>query len=99
MGFATPSVSEKVYTSGNAVSPGVIATLAKYTATFTVTGARQGDKVAVGAASLTWMCPIGIEIVGFVSANDTISVEYRNLTAGALGVPAHDISYCVSRGI
>lgn len=99
IGFVSPSVSEKVYTTGNAVSPGVIASLSKYTATFTVGGAGQGDKVTVGIASLAWMCPIGIEIVGFISAGNTVSVEYRNVTAAPIGVGAHDISYCVTRGV
>lgn len=99
VGFAQPSVSETVVTSGNAISPGVIVSMSSYTKTFTVVGARQGDKVRLSSASTEWMCPIGIEIVGFISDSNTVSVSYRNLTGSPIGVPAHDITYCVERGI
>jgi hypothetical protein len=99
VGFSTPSVSEKVATAGNAISPGVIASLGKVTINRTVGGAKQGDRVTVGVTSTGWLVPVGIEVVGFVSAPNTVSIEYRNLTGSSIGVPAHDVSYCVERGV
>lgn len=98
VGFSAPSISEKVYTSGNSVKPGSIASLAKHTENFTVVGAIQGDRVIIGASGATWMAPIGIEVTAFISSVNTVSVEYRNVSAGPISILAHDISYTVVRG-
>jgi hypothetical protein len=96
-GWGAVSVSNKNFTSGNAMSPGVIAGAAKSDITITVTGAKQGDNVKIGTASTAWFSSIGVEVEAFISATNTIMVSYRNVTAAPVGVGAHDISYEVER--
>lgn len=96
-GFATPSVGEQFYTSGNAISVGVVASLGSGTFTKTVTGAKQGDKVTLTPASTSWPAPAGIVVSSFVSAPNTVSIQYTNVTGSAIGVPAHDFGILVTR--
>lgn len=63
------------------VAPGSIASLATYTTTITVTGARAGMTVLVGppAALQAGLIPFGV-----VTAVDTVTLSIYNSTAGAL---------------
>lgn len=99
VGFSIASVSESVTTTGGAVSPGVINALSKWDYTATVMGARQGDRVEFGTVDTNWPVPIGVEVQAFVSAPNTVTISYRNVTANPIGVPAHDVRYCVLRGV
>jgi hypothetical protein len=67
--------------------------------TATVTGACQGDRVSISTVSTVWPVPVGIEVEAFVSAANTVTISYRNVTASAIGVPPHDMRYVVNRGI
>ena len=99
IGFTTHSVSEKTATTGSSISPGVIAPNTTYTATVTLTGASQGDTVTISTSSTVWIVPsTGVFVVAFVSAANTISIQYTNPTAINIGVPAHDVLYKVTRG-
>jgi hypothetical protein len=84
-------------TTGNAVNVGVVLAGLIQTYAMTVSGALLGDEVYVGPVSNTWVCPVGIDVRAYVSAASTVTVEYRNVTAGAIGVPAHDITVAVRR--
>jgi hypothetical protein len=99
IGFTVPSVSELVTTTGSAISPGVILTGTFFNYTATVTGAGQGDRVSISTVSTVWPVPVGIEVEAFVSAANTVTISYRNVTASAIGVPPHDMRYVVNRGI
>jgi hypothetical protein len=97
VGFATPSVSEQFYTSGNAISPGVISVAGNATFNRTVTGAKQGDKVTLTPLGFTWPVPVGIDVFGYISAANTVTIRYDNVTTGAIGVPSHDFGILVTR--
>lgn len=98
-GFATYSVSESVATSGSTFTPGTITTLSSYTQNITLTGAVQGDNVIIGTPYTVWPVPIGIEIIGYVSAPNTVTFKYRNVTGGSIVVSAHDLIYTVTRSL
>jgi len=98
LGFSSPSVGEQIYTTGNAISTGVIASLGSFAFTKTITGAKQGDKVTLTPSSTTWPAPAGIVISAFVSASfNTISIQYTNVTGSGIGVPSHDFGILVTR--
>lgn len=96
-GFVTYSVGQQWYTSGNAISPGTINSLASYTYTTTVTGTTQGDKVTLTPASTSWPAPAGIIVTAFISAPNTVSIQYTNVTGSPIGVGAHDFGILVTR--
>ena len=68
-------------TKSATIAPGSIATLATYTTTVTITGARAGMAVQVGApaALQSGLIPFAI-----VTAADTVTLSIYNSTAGAL---------------
>lgn len=100
IGFTTPSISQKVTTTGTAINTGAIAAGATWlSAGFTVTGARVGDSVRVGCATGTFPLAAGLTIDGLVTANDTVKFAVRNGTAGSLTPAAFDITYVVERGV
>jgi hypothetical protein len=96
-GWAAKSVSEKIVTTGTSVNPGLIGAGATVTLTFTVNNASLGDIVIFGPMLGAWPVVVGIEIRAFVSAANTVSVSYRNFTAGGLTPAAHDIYYSVEK--
>jgi hypothetical protein len=97
-GFSSPSVGEQIYTTGNAISPGVIASLSSSTFTKTITGAKQQDKVTLTPSSTSWPAPAGIVVSAFISAAfNTVSIQYTNVTGSSIGVPAHDFGILVTR--
>lgn len=96
-GFPIPSVGQQYFTTGNAISVGVIASLSANTYTLTVTGAGQGDKVTLTPASTSWPVPAGITVSAFVSAANTVSIQYTNNTGSFIGVGAHDFGVLVTR--
>lgn len=96
-GWGAKSLSERIVTTGSAVNPGLIAAGASYSKTFTLTGAAQGDRVTVGTVTTAWPVNVGVEVEGFISAANTVTVQYRNVTAGGITPAAHDISYEVER--
>lgn len=96
-GFTTVSVGDQFYTTGNAISPGVVGSLASATYTRTVTGAKQSDRVTLTPSSTTWPVPAGIVVSAFISAANTVSIQYTNVTGSAIGVPAHDFGILVTR--
>lgn len=97
-GFATPSVSEQFYTTGNAISPGTIAAASHFIYSLTLNGARQGDKVTLTPSSLVWPTPDGIVEKAYVSvAGTTIAIKEINGTAAGIAVPAHDFGIMVTR--
>jgi len=98
-GFVTPSVSESVATTGNTFTPGTITTLNSYTQNITVTSARQGDIISLATSATVWPVPIGIQVVAYVSAPNTVTFKYDNVTAGSIAVPSHDWIYTVSRSL
>lgn len=97
-GFITPSVSARFATTGNAISPGVIASLGSYVFNKTVTGAAQGDLVQLYSPSTVWpeLAP-GIVVVSYTSGANQVSIQYTNVTPNAIGVPAHDFGFEVTR--
>lgn len=98
VGFVTQSVSEHFYTSGSAISPGVIAAGGSFTFNKTVAGARQGDNIQLSATGLVWpFSTVGIVCWPYVSAAGTVSIRYDNVTAGPIGVPAHDFGFEITR--
>jgi hypothetical protein len=99
VGFTSPSVSEKVTTSGSAINPGSIASGATFIASFTVTGAIVGDTVIVTPAGGTYPLVPGLELKGIVSSPGAVQVLVRNGTAGPLTPAAFDVSYTVLRGV
>jgi hypothetical protein len=96
-GFTSPSVGSQFYTTGNAISVGTIASLTAATYTTTVSGAGQGDKVTLTPISTTWPVPAGVEVSAFISAANTVSIRYVNVTGSAIGVGAHDFGILVTR--
>lgn len=98
-GFVTPSVSESVETTGATFTPGTIASLGSYTQNITVTSAAQGDIITLSPSSLIWPVPVGIQVVVYVSAPNTVTFKYENVTAGSVAVPSHDWIYTVSRSL
>lgn len=98
-GFSTPSVSESVATTGATFTPGTIASLGSYSQNITVTSARQGDIITLSPSGTVWPIPIGIQVVVYVSAPNTVTFEYENVTAGSVAVPSHDWIYTVSRSL
>ena len=96
-GFVSSSVGEQIYTTGNAISPGVISSLSSSTFTRTISGAKQGDRVNITPSSTTWPAPAGIVVSAFISAANTVSIQYTNVTGSAIGVPAHDFGILVTR--
>jgi hypothetical protein len=98
-GFVTPSVSESVETTGSTFTPGTIASLSSYTQNITVTSARQGDIITLSPSGTVWPIPIGIQVVAYVSAPNTVTFKYENVTAGSIVVPSHDWIYTVSRSL
>lgn len=98
-GFTTPSVSESVATTGNTFTPGTITTLSSYTQNITVTSARQGDIITLATSSTSWPVPVGIEVVAYVSAPNTVTFKYQNVTSGSIAVPSHDWIYTVNRSL
>ena len=98
-GFTLHSISEHIITSGNSVqpTPSVITTLATGTVTMTVAGAQQSDLVQICPAGLAWFAPAGFVVNAFVSAPNTVTINYTNVTAGTIGVPASDITLMVRR--
>ena len=96
-GFASPSVGSQFYTTGNAISVGTISSLTAATHTLTVTGAGQGDKVTLTPSSTAWPVPAGVEVSAFISAANTVSIRYVNVTGSAIGVGAHDFGILVTR--
>ena len=98
-GFVTPSVSEAVATTGSIFTPGTIASLGTYTQNITVTSARQGDIITISSPFTVWPLPVGIQVVVYVSAPNTVTFKYENVTAGSIVVLAHDWIYTVSRSL
>lgn len=98
VGFAAPSVSQKVFTAGNAVAPGVVGAGLAVLVNFVVTDSMVSDRVEMGVLGGVWVAPVGIEIEAYISAVNTVEISYRNVTGAPIGVPAHDISYMVVRG-
>lgn len=96
-GFTTKSVGEQFYTTGNAISVGVISAGTANTFTTTVTGAVQGDRVTLTPSSTSWPVPVGVEVTAFISAANTVSIRYANLTGSAIGVGAHDFGILVTK--
>ena len=97
-GFAENSVGHRFMTAGNAVS--TIGTLAegetKTTPLANVRGAVQSDSVRVEAVGFSGF-PDGIFVRGKVSAAETLTISYTNMTNAPVGVPAHDIALLVTR--
>ena len=98
-GFVTFSVSESVITTGATFTPGTISSLSSYTQNITVIGTRQGDITTLSSSSTVWPIPIGIQVVVYVSAPNTVTFKYENVTAGSIAVPSHDWIYTVSRSL
>ena len=96
-GFSTDCLGSKVVTSGNAISVGVVNSLASAVYTRTVSGALPGDTVIINPTSTTWFAPPGIVVSAFVSAGNTVSIQYTNVTGSPIGVPAHDLRFIVVR--
>lgn len=96
-GFVSPCVGQQFFTTGNAISVGVISSLTAATYTTTVSGASQGDKVTLTPSSTSWPVPVGVTVSAFVSAANTVSIRYANNTGSAIGVPAHDFGILVTR--
>ena len=98
IGFTPNSVSQHFYTTGSAISPGVIGTLASFTFNLTVTGVKQGDQVQLSSSSTVWpFTTVGIVCWAYASGANTISIRYDNVTGGAIGVPPHDFGFEVTR--
>jgi len=95
--YSLPSMGEKWFTSGNAVSVGVIGSLGSATHSETVTGVSQGDTVKISPSSTVWFAPDGIVVTAYVSAPNTVTIKYSNPTASAIGVGAHDVGILVTR--
>jgi hypothetical protein len=96
-GFPSPCIGQQFFTTGNAISVGVINSLTAATHTLTVSGASQGDKVTLTPAGTTWPVVAGVEVSAFVSAPDTVSIRYVNVTGSAIGIGAHDFGILVTR--
>ena len=96
-GFTSPCVGQQFFTTGNAISVGTISSLTAATHTLTVSGAAQGDKVTLTPSSTTWPVPAGVEVSAFISAANTVSIRYVNVTGSAIGVGAHDFGVLVTR--
>jgi hypothetical protein len=95
--FANPCVGQKWFTTGNAITPGTITTLDSYVFTATVLGAAQGDVVTLTPASTAWPVQAGIVVTAYISAPNTVAIRYDNVTAGSIGVGAHDFGILVTR--
>lgn len=96
-GFVTNSVGQHFFTTGSAISPGVINAGASYTYTLTLTGVKQGDQVQLSTPSTAWPVPVGIVVNAYSSGVDAVSLRYDNPTASPIGVPAHDFGILVTR--
>lgn len=97
VGFTNPCISQQWYTSTSAITPGTLAAGATYSYTATVNGARQGDKVTITPADATWPINAGVIINPYVSAINTVTLKYTNVTSGSIVVPAHDFGILVTR--
>lgn len=98
-GFAAYSVSESVATTGSYFTPGTIVSGGSYTKTISLNGTVQGDNVMIATPYTVWPVPVGIEIVGYISASNVVTIEYRNVTSGSIVVNAHDLIYTVTRSL
>ena len=96
-GFSAISVGEHFFTTGSVISPGTLGSLGSYTYTATVAGVRQGDQVQLSTPATTWPVPTGIVVYGYSSGPNSVSIRYDNPTAGAIGIPAHDFGFTVTR--
>lgn len=97
VGFTSPSVGQQYYTTASAITPGTLAAGATYSYTSTVYSARQGDKVTITPADATWPINAGVIVNAYVSATDTVTLKYTNITTGSIVVPAHDFGILVTR--
>ncbi len=97
VGFATPSVGDQFFTTGNAISPGSLGAGGAFTYTTTIQGLKQGDKVTITPISFTDPVPNGVVTRAWCSAANTASIKYFNPTAGTIGVPAHDMGLLGTR--
>ena len=95
-GFTQNCMGHSWVTSSSAISPGVIGANSNVIMTQAVTGAIQSDGVRFGTAGSTWVAPDGIIVAAYTTTNQ-LNVKYSNITAGAIGVPPHDISVLVTR--
>ena len=98
IGFAAACVGGKFTSTGSAFNPAnPINATSVSTVTYTVNGARVGDKCTLTPTSGTW--PLGAQIFAdpFISAANTLSVRYSNPTAGNIAQATHDWVIEVSR--
>jgi hypothetical protein len=96
-GFTANSVGQHFFTTGSAISPGVVGSVGSYVYTATVTGVRQGDQVQLSTSSTVWPVPVGIIVSAYSSGPNSVSIRYDNPTAGPIGIPAHDFGITVTR--
>ena len=89
------TIVEDVLQGSNAVGELIIAAGAQATATCVVPSASVGDFVEVKVSAN----PLGVLIYGYVtsSGSNTVTIYYRNLTAGSITVPAHTVLVRVSK--
>ena len=94
-GFVNQQMGEKRTT--NNINPGSIPAGSQYGYALSVTGATFGDSVDVGTVSNAWLAQSGIEVRAFVNNLNSVRIEYRNGTAGAIVVPIHNVWCEVTR--
>lgn len=77
---------KRTYTATKSIDFPNIAAQGQQSATVSVPGARQGDAVIVTAKTQV----NGLDVFGFVSANDTVTIVRFNYSAGAIDPVADD---------
>lgn len=88
-----PILLRKVLEGSATFDPASVANAAQTSTTVTVTGAALGDYVQVAPS----ISPAGIVISGHVTAADTVTVYYTNLSGGAIDLASHTIRALVSK--
>jgi len=97
-GFAVNSIGHRWSTGGSSVNN--IGTLTpgqtKITTITPVIGTVQGDSIRVEPVDFGGF-PDGVFVRGKVSAAETLTITYTNMTTADIAVPAHDISVLATR--
>ena len=89
-GFTNQSIAERRASSGTAYNPGAVAAGATVSLTRTIAGAAIGDRVELYPVLGSWPVVPGIDARAFVSAANTVTVAYRNVTTASITPTAHD---------
>lgn len=91
-GWSVMTIGDELSAS-KTYNPGSVSSGTPVSTTITVTGVALGDTVSVGAS----IDPGGLQVIGYVSAADTVTVQYTCPSSSPISMGSHTVTAYVRR--